>query len=117
VSTIGGLLRRLGFGTTPREARMFDRHFAPVDHPLWSTLDERYTAMRVAMASGQREAIASLLAPQFVSVDVRGNESTSDQIIDSVLRLNIDRSKLAAVTTLIDIEEARVSQQCYSTTP
>ncbi|HET9341928.1 MAG TPA: hypothetical protein VFO25_03285 [Candidatus Eremiobacteraceae bacterium] len=62
--------------------------------------------MRDAMASGQREAISDLLTPAFVSVDVRGKESTGEQMIDLVLRLNVDRSKRIAKTTLVSIEEA-----------
>jgi hypothetical protein len=104
-SIFGSLMRRLGIGG-PKEPRLFDRHFAAADHPLRSILDDRYAAMRAAMASGQREPIATLLAPHFISVDVRGKESRGDQMIDSVLRLEIDRSKRIATTTLVTIEES-----------
>jgi hypothetical protein len=60
-SFFGGMLRRLGVGSDRKEQpRLFERTFAAVDHPLRSTLDARYSAMREAMASGQREAIAAL---------------------------------------------------------
>ncbi len=76
--------------------------------------------MREAMASGRREAIAALLTSGFVSVDVRGKKSTGDQMIDSVLRLRIDRSRRTATTTLVDIEAsanaARVLQHYAMTT-
>ena len=97
----------LGVGTNKhKQPQLFERQFAPAEHPLRPTLEARYAAMRDAMASGQREAVSALLAPAFVSVDVRGKESTAEQMIDSVVKLRIDRSKRTATTTLVSIEEA-----------
>ncbi len=105
IAALAALLRRLGIGA-PKEPRLFERRFDPVDHPLRPILDERYAAMRAAIESGDRESMAALLAPHFTSVDVMGKESTGDQMIDSVLRLHIDYSKRIATTTLAAIEES-----------
>ncbi|HET9029644.1 MAG TPA: nuclear transport factor 2 family protein [Candidatus Aquilonibacter sp.] len=76
--------------------------------------------MRAAMASGSRDAIAGLLTDHFVSIDVQGNESTSDDMIDSVLKPDIDRSRREVATTLTSLEEsngvARVMQHYAMTT-
>ena len=47
--------------------------------------------MRAAMGSGERERIAALLAPGFVSADVRGNTSNAEKMIESVVSLDVDR--------------------------
>jgi hypothetical protein len=107
------------FRPSQKEPRLFDRSFAPADHPLRPTLDQRYLDMRAAMASGNANNIAALLAPGFASVDIRGNETTAQQMIDSVLKLDIDRSKRQVATTLSSVEThhdiARVLQH-YSMT-
>src|SRR5579863_3522202 len=99
---IDWILKALGL---KRHRSLFERSFEPTDHPLRATLDDRYTALREAMSRRDRDAIASLLTPDFVSVDVRGKAVRSSEMIDSVLALNIDRSKRTAVTTLVDINE------------
>lgn len=92
------------FKRREREPRLFDRTFGPANHPLRPTLDQRYLEMRAAMASGDADDIAALLAPGFASVDIRGNETTADQMIASVLKLDIDRSKRQVATTLSTVE-------------
>ena len=117
---IGGILQRLRGGSGQVQLPLFERAFTPAHDPLRTELDACYAAMREAMASGRREAIAALLTSGFVSVDVRGKKSTGDQMIDSVLRLRIDRSRRTATTTLVDIEAsanaARVLQHYAMTT-
>ena len=61
--------------------------------------------MRAAMAARDGDAIAALLTPDFVSVNVDGNAISAEQMIRSAVGLNIDRSKRTAVTTLVGIEE------------
>jgi len=114
------MLPRFRGGLSEKKPRLFERSFAPSGHALRPTLDARYAEMRVAMASGRREPIAALLTPYFISINVRGNESSADEMIDSVLRLDIDREKRTATTTLVNIEEnngiARVLQHYAMTT-
>lgn len=92
----------------------------PVDHPLRSELDQRYLDMRAAMASGSRERISAILTDHFVSIDIHGNESAADAMIDSVIKLDIDRHKCHVVTTIVSLEEsngvARASQHYAMTT-
>lgn len=88
-----------------RSRTLFNRHFEPADHPLRATLDARYEALRKAMTESDPIAIAAILTPDFQSVDVRGNATTSNKMIDSVLALKIDRSKRTATTTLVSIVE------------
>jgi len=112
-------LQAFGIGK-PRKPRLSERRFTPIEHPLRSTLDARYLDMRAAMASGRREPIAAILTPFFLSVDAFGRESDADDMIDSVLKLQIDREKRTATTTLVSIEEnngvARVLQHYAMTT-
>lgn len=117
---IADVLRSFSRASSEKERRLFERSFTPSDHPLRPTFDARYSAMREAMASGRREPIAALLTPYFVSINVRGKESNADEMIDSVLRLDIDRQKRTATTTLVNIEAssgvARVLQHYAMTT-
>ena len=79
------------------------RSFVPCDHPLRDTLDQRYLDMRAAMAAGDREAMAAILADGFVSRDIRGRTTFSGAMIEAVTRLEIDRSKRIVATTLAEI--------------
>lgn len=117
-SFIDGLLGL--FRRKQKQSGLFDRTFVAVGHPLRPTLDQRYLALRAAMASGNADEIGAILAPQFASVDVRGNETTAEQMINSVLNLQIDRSKGQVATTLVTVEAhhdiARVLQHYSMTT-
>jgi ketosteroid isomerase-like protein len=92
----------------------------PVDHPLRPTLDERYLAMRRAMAHGNRDAILAMVTADFVSEDLDGRRIDGAAMADAVLRLTIDRSKRTAETTItaIDVsgDEATVVQRYAMTT-
>jgi ketosteroid isomerase-like protein len=112
------LFRLLRPGPRPKRVLLSERVFTPCEHELRPILDERYLAMRAAMASGSADAIAALLTPDFVSIDIDGAAVSAKQMIDSVLKLSLDRSKRTAVTTLVHIEagtEAKVLQH-YSMT-
>jgi hypothetical protein len=115
-----GILNRFICAPQQKRPSLFERDFPPTDHPLRSALDARYAAMRDAMASGQRDAIAALLTSEFVSVNVRGIQTTAVEMIKLVLSLHIDRSKRTATTKLVGIEEsagvARVLQHYAMTT-
>ena len=117
---IGKVLQSFRGASSEKKPRLFDRSFSPSDHALRPTLDARYAEMREAMASGRREPIAALLTPYFISIDVRGKESNADEMIGSVLKLDINREKRTATTTLANIEEsngiARVLQHYAMTT-
>lgn len=75
----------------------------PSEGSLRPVLDQRYVAMRSAMASGEREAILALLAPDFVSEDLDGRCIDGLTMADRVVALKIDRSKRVAVTTLAEL--------------
>ena len=60
--------------------------------------------MSTALASGDREAVARMLAPGFLSVDVSGNETTAAQMLEAVAR-KVDVTKRSTETTLTAIEE------------
>lgn len=87
------------------QLRLFERTFSPVEHPLRPTLDQRYLDMRAAMASGSVEPIAAILAPRFKSINLQGQEQSAQAMIDSVLKMKIDRSKRTANTTIVELEE------------
>jgi hypothetical protein len=87
------------------ERRLFERTFNPVDHPLRPTLDQRYLDMRSAMASGKADPIAAMLAPGFKSINLQGQEQSAYAMIESVLRLKIDRTRRTANTTLVELEQ------------
>ncbi|HEV2642101.1 MAG TPA: nuclear transport factor 2 family protein [Candidatus Elarobacter sp.] len=83
-------------------------------------LDERYLAMRHAMAAGDRDAILALLTGDFVSEDLDGRTRTGLGMADAVAALDIDRSQRTAVTTLtfiaVEGDEAVVRQRYQMTT-
>jgi ketosteroid isomerase-like protein len=92
----------------------------PVDHPLRAALDERYFQMRLAMAARDANALRAVLARDFVSEDIEGRCRDAAAMIESVMQLEIDRSKRAAETTLTAIDrvgdEALVDQRYAMTT-
>jgi Regulator of ribonuclease activity B/Domain of unknown function (DUF4440) len=59
--------------------------------------------MRAAMAAGDREAMAAIMADGFVSTDISGRTTFSGAMIEGVTRLQIDRSKRTVATTLAEI--------------
>jgi hypothetical protein len=61
--------------------------------------------MRAAMGAGDAAAIQALLAPGFRSLDIYGKAASAQEMIAAIRRLDIDRSKRMATTTLVDIEE------------
>ncbi len=104
VNFFKSLLNRLGFGK--RSPGLFERTFTPVSHPLRQALDQRYLDMRAAMASGEGANIQSILFEHFIAVDVHGNETGPQAMIDSVLKLDVDRSKRTVATTIVSLEES-----------
>jgi hypothetical protein len=107
----------LGIEGRSGKTSLFARTFEPSNHPLRPIFDGRYSAMRTAMSSGDTHAIAALLTPAFVSVDVNGKATTAEQMINSVIALQIDREKRVAVTTVTDVvvrQEEAVLLQHYS---
>lgn len=104
VNFFQSLLNRLGFGK--RSPGLFERTFTPVSHPPRQTLDQRYLDMRAAMASGEAANIHAILFEHFSTVDVHGNETGPQPMIDSVLKLDIDRSKRSVATTIVSVEES-----------
>jgi hypothetical protein len=60
--------------------------------------EERYAAMKSAMANRDGEAMASLLAPGFISTEVSGQTKNASQIIQEVKALPIDPLKVSKTT-------------------
>ena len=116
------LRRVFGGSATTQKPRVLlsDIPALPCDHELRPVLDERYAAMRRAMAARDRDAILALLAGDFVSEDLEGRLMTGPHMADSVTALEIDRSERTAVTTLtsiaVDGDEADVQQRYHMTT-
>ena len=75
------------------------------DDKLRTILEGRYAAMKSAMATRNAKEIATLLSPDFVSIDVSGNEKTADQMIESVKMLPVDPNRVSN-TTLLSIESS-----------
>jgi ketosteroid isomerase-like protein len=73
------------------------------DSTLRPTLEARYAAMKSAMAAHDGEAIAALLSPDFVAVDISGRSADAAQMIREVSALPVDPLKVST-TTLLAIE-------------
>ena len=72
------------------------------DGSLKAELQSRYAAMKSAMAAHNGDAIAAILAPDFVSVDISGQSESASQMIAEVNALKPDPNK-SSVTTLVSI--------------
>src|SRR5437870_1802713 len=70
------------------------------DDSLREALQSRYTAMKAAMAAHDGAAMAAILAPNFVSVDLSGHSETAFQMIAEVNGLKPDPNK-SSTTTLV----------------
>jgi hypothetical protein len=73
------------------------------DNELRTIFEGRYAAMRSAVANRDTKEIATLLAPDFVSIDVSGKETTGGQMIESLKALPVDPNRVSN-TTLLSIE-------------
>jgi hypothetical protein len=83
------------------------------EETLRPILEERYAAMKSAMAKRDGDAFSSLLAANFLSVDVSGQQENAAQIIAELKQLPPDNMRTAK-TTLRSIKveggTARVEQ-------
>jgi hypothetical protein len=70
------------------------------DSSLKATLQSRYAAMKVAMSARDDKAVAALLAPDFVSIDVFGQSEGAAQMISEVDALPKDPNKVSTTTIL-----------------
>jgi hypothetical protein len=73
------------------------------DDKLRTILEGRYAVMRSAMANRDANEFATVLAPDFVSVDVSGNKRTHYEMVESVKSLPVDPNKVSD-TTLLSVE-------------
>lgn len=73
---------------------------ATANTSLQTTLQARYAAMKVAMGMRDSKAVASLLAPSFVSIDVSGQSENASQMIQEVGALPKDPLKVSTTTLL-----------------
>jgi hypothetical protein len=69
---------------------------------LKEILQERYAAMKAAMADRDTSAMAGLLSSDFISIDITGKTETADQMIAGVNGLTPDPNKTSS-TTLISM--------------
>jgi ketosteroid isomerase-like protein len=86
---------------------------------LRSVLEGRYAAMKAAMAARDRQAIAALLAPDFVSVDLSGRSESAEQMLPKLAGMPDDPNKVSETTLLsvkLDGDVATVSQRYHMTT-
>jgi Domain of unknown function (DUF4440) len=74
------------------------------DDELRTILEGRYAAMKSAMANRDAKELTTLLAPNFVSIDVSGKETTGDRMIETLKVLPDDRNNAARATTLLSVE-------------
>lgn len=72
------------------------------DDSLRVALQSRYADLKAAMAAHDGAAIAAILAPDFVSVDVSGKSEFASQMIAEVNGLKPDSNK-SSETTLISV--------------
>jgi ketosteroid isomerase-like protein len=68
------------------------------DDLLRAALKSRYAALKTAMAAHDDTAIAAILAPDFVSVDVTGQLETGSQMVDELKSLKFDPNKQSDTT-------------------
>jgi len=73
------------------------------DDTLRPALEARYAAMQAAVGAKDQHAISSLVAPDFVSVDVSGHAENASQMIKDVVDLPADPNQTSK-TTLLDIK-------------
>lgn len=67
---------------------------------LQSALQSRYAAMKVAMGARDSKAVAALLAPSFVSIDISGQSEGAPQMIQEVAALPKDPLNVSTTTLL-----------------
>jgi ketosteroid isomerase-like protein len=72
------------------------------DDTLRSALESRYADMKAAIAARDSAAIASILAPDFASVNVSGQSKGASQVIADVNAMKPDPNR-SSETTLISI--------------
>jgi len=86
---------------------------------LRALLEGRYAAMKSAMANRDQQAVAALLAPDFLSVDVAGKSENASQMLQEIAALPKDPNK-ASDTTIVSVklsgDTATVDQRYHMTT-
>lgn len=70
------------------------------ENALRTALQGRYSAMKTAMAAHDDKAMAALLTPDFVSIDISGNNEDAPQMIREVDSLSPDPDKVSTTTIL-----------------
>jgi hypothetical protein len=70
------------------------------DSALRGILEKRYAAMKAAMADRNATAVSSLLASDFVSVDISGQSENATQMVQEVFTLPNDPLKVSDTTLL-----------------
>lgn len=71
---------------------------ARADDGVSAVLEGRYAAMKNCMAAHDARAIAALLAPDFISVDVNGQTEDGARMIQEVIALPTDPNKTSRTT-------------------
>jgi hypothetical protein len=86
---------------------------------LQRVLEERYNAMKSAMANRDANSFSALLTPDFVSTDVSGQTERAAQTIEEIKQLPVDShktSKTAIRSIKLDGTIAHVEQSYDMTT-
>ena len=80
---------------------------ATADAALKAVLEDRYAAMKAAMASRNADAVSALLTADFVSEDTQGRREGRDQMLREVSALPSDPKK-SSKTTVVSIQRKGV---------
>jgi len=103
------LISCFAFGATAQ-----DKGQANSDDTVRPVFEDRYAAMKSAMAARDGKAISQILAPDFISEDVSGQKENADTMIQEVLALPKDPLKVSNTTILsikANAESATVDQR------
>lgn len=65
-----------------------------------TVLEERYAALKLAMAHRDREALAAVLAADFLSEDASGKTTTFDQMLQELAAVPKDQNRISETTVL-----------------
>jgi ketosteroid isomerase-like protein len=87
--------------------------------PLQSVIEGRYAAMKTAMADRDAKAVASFLAPDFLSEDLSGKTETASQMIEQLGAMPKDPGRVSDTTVLsvqVAGDIATVEQRYHMTT-
>jgi len=92
---------------------------APVEPPTASVFEERYAAMKSAVASRDAKAIASLLTPDFTSESTSGKTESAAATVQELMKVPKDPDRISETKVLsvkVSGDTATVEQRFHMTT-